>query len=156
LHAVAAPIATKIIDMKAYDGVDLRKQILSGLSPSDTVVDLCCGIGNSTAEWGVGVDTSNAFLTVGRIRSLISKRTFKRGNAETWGEDKSFDVVTCMFATHEMPRAARKKVLANALRIARKKVIFVDIDPKYEPSEAMLSGEPYVLEYQKNIDTDFR
>lgn len=55
-----------------------------------------------------------------------------------------------------MPRAARRKVLENAKRIARKKVIFVDIDPNYEPSEAMLSGEPYVLEYRKNINVDFR
>ena len=55
-----------------------------------------------------------------------------------------------------MPRAARIKVLANAKRVARKKVIFVDIDPKYEPSEGMLSGEPYVLEYKKNIDSDFK
>ena len=61
-----------------------------------------------------------------------------------------------MFATHEMPRAARLKVLSNARRIARKKVIFVDIDPNYTPSQAMLEGEPYVLEYRKNIDIDFK
>lgn len=35
-------------------------------------------------------------------------------------------------------------------------MIFVDIDPNYVPSEAMLAGEPYVLEYQKNIDRDFK
>ena len=93
------------------------------------------------------MDTSTPFLTYAKIRSIGSKQNFVKGNAETYGEDKSFDVVTCFFATHEMPRAARMKVLANAKRIARKKVIFVDIDPKYEPSEGMLSGEPYVLEY---------
>ena len=60
-----------------------------------------------------------------------------------------------MFATHEMPRNARLRVLANAKRIAKKKVIFVDIDPNYTPSETMLSGEPYVLEYQRNINNDF-
>ena len=60
-----------------------------------------------------------------------------------------------MFATHEMPRLARQKVLQNAKRIAKKKVIFVDIDPNYKPSETMLMGEPYVLEYQRNIDSDF-
>ena len=60
-----------------------------------------------------------------------------------------------MFALHEMPRSARLKVLANAKRIAKKKVIFVDIDPSYTPSEAMLEGEPYVKEYQRNIDIDF-
>ena len=40
--------------------------------------------------------------------------------------------------------------------MAKKRVIFVDIDPNYVPSEAMLAGEPYVLEYQKNIDKDFK
>ena len=78
-----------------------------------------------------------------------------KGNAETFGKFNQFDVVTCMFATHEMPRNARMKVLANAKRIAKKKVIFVDIDPNYTPSETMLSGEPYVLEYKRNIDIDF-
>jgi hypothetical protein len=28
----------------------------------------------------------------------------------------------------------------------------VDISPNYEPSFAMLAGEPYVLEYQENIE----
>lgn len=54
-----------------------------------------------------------------------------------------------------MPRNARLKVLANAKRIAKKKVIFVDIDPNYKPSDTMLAGEPYVLEYQRNINNDF-
>ena len=156
LHAVAAPIATKIIDIKAYNGVDLRKQILKDIPLSESVCDLCCGIGTSTVAWGTGVDTSDAFLTMARLGSVGNSSRFMKGNAETFGEDNSFDVVTCFFATHEMPRQARRKVFENAKRIARKKVIFVDIDPDYEPSEAMLSGEPYVQEYRRNIDYDLR
>ena len=58
--ALAAPLITKIIDMAAYDGVDIRKQILkdSGITSANSVVDLCCGVGTSTASWGTGVDTS--------------------------------------------------------------------------------------------------
>ena len=41
------------------------------------------------------------------------------------------------------------------MRIATKKVIFVDICPTYNAPKQMLSGEPYMLEYQKNIDSDF-
>lgn len=67
MSAVMAPIATKIIDYKAYDGVDLRKQILSTIPRTMSVCDLCCGIGTSTVSWGTGVDTSNAFLTMARI-----------------------------------------------------------------------------------------
>ena len=154
--AIAAPIATKIIDVRAYDGVDLRKQILKDIPLSESVCDLCCGVGTSTVAWGTGVDTSNAFLTMARLQSIGNSSRFVEGNAETFGDTNSFDVVTCFFATHEMPRLARRKVLANAKRIARKRVIFVDIDPSYEPSEAMLSGEPYFKEYRRNIDLDFR
>ena len=67
-------------------------------------MDLCCGIGSSTAAWGVGVDSSKAFLSMANIKGVANlKQNFKYGNAETWGESNSFDVVTCMFATHEMP-----------------------------------------------------
>ena len=106
--------------------------------------------------WGTGVDTSDAFLTMAKLKSVGNSSRFVKGNAETFGEDNSYDVVTCFFATHEMPRLARRKVFENAKRIARKRVIFVDIDPSYEPSPAMLSGEPYVQEYRRNIDFDLR
>lgn len=58
--AFVAPLATKLIDLSAYDGVDLRKKILSdaNITPDESVVDLCCGIGSSTAGWGLGVDSS--------------------------------------------------------------------------------------------------
>jgi hypothetical protein len=111
ISAVAAPIATKIIDIKAYDGVDLRKQILGDISQSESVCDMCCGIGTSTVKWGTGVDTSDSFLTMAKVKSVGTSQKFVKGNAETYGEYKSYDVVTCFFATHEMPRAARIKVL---------------------------------------------
>ena len=82
-----------------------------------------------------------------------SKLNFVHGNAETWGADDAYDVATCYFATHEMPRKARHKVLRNMLRIA-KKCIVVDISPTYKPSQMMLQGEPYILEYLKHMDED--
>lgn len=106
ISAVAAPFVTKLIDVAAYDGVDLRKQILmdSGITRKDSVVDLCCGIGTSTAAWGTGVDTSKSFLKMGKVKNILNpSMKFVEGNAETYGETNSVDVVTCMFATHEMP-----------------------------------------------------
>lgn len=87
--------------------------------------------------------------------------TFVQGNAETYGETNSYDIVTCMFATHEMPAAGRRRVLRNAARVARKGVVVLDIDPNFEatlkkkPQEgaAFLAGEPYVLEYLKKCET---
>jgi LPS O-antigen subunit length determinant protein (WzzB/FepE family) len=57
-----------------------------------------------------------------------------------------------MFALHEMPRSAQIKVIQNAINIANKEVVIVDISPDYIPSNLMLSGEPYLPEYLKNIE----
>ena len=106
MAAFAAPLVTKLIDLAAYDGLDLRKQILkdSNITRADSVVDLCCGVGTSTAPWGTGVDASKQFLNVANLKNALNPSiNFAEGNAETYGETKSVDVVTCMFATHEMP-----------------------------------------------------
>lgn len=55
--------------MAAYEGVDLRKRIIkeSNITRADSVVDLCCGVGTSTASWGIGVDASKQFLLVANL-----------------------------------------------------------------------------------------
>ena len=58
-----------------------------------------------------------------------------------------------MFAFHEMPADGHLKVISNALRVAKKEVVIVDISTDYEPSDLMLSGEPYINDYLKNIDS---
>lgn len=121
-------------------------------------------------------------------RFLRPDATFIFGNAESFGADRSADVVSIMFAMvctrpicfwtrivssrrfqtcvcvpqHEMPLAGRRRVLRNAMRLASKSVVVVDIDPDFsatlrqKPKQgaAFLSGEPYVLEYLKSMDDD--
>ena len=60
LHAAATPLFTKLIDKKAYSGVDIRKQIYDEIHGS--VCDLCCGTGFSTKPGQTGVDTSKEML----------------------------------------------------------------------------------------------
>ena len=178
IHAMLAPSITKLIDNRAYGGIDIRKDINKQLQSDGgynyTSVDFACGTGMSTHERSIGVDTSKEMLDIARYRTerpnylhkpppsySISNQTttndktlgrFFEGNVEGWGDDKSFDLVTCMFAFHEMPQYARQRVLQNAMRVARHRIVIVDISPDYIPSKSMLSGEPYVLEYLENID----
>ena len=156
VHASLARIATDTIDVLSYNGIPLRKQVLENhTTPEDTVVDLCCGTGTSTKYDSVGVDTSTAMIREATWRR--GKRgTFHVGNAETWGETNEFDIATLFFALHEIPRDARQRILGNAMRIARKKVIVCDISPQKQASHAMLSGEPYLLEYQKHLIEDLK
>ena len=143
VHALLAPIATRVIDRVAYGGRDVRRELLrEHVPPGATTVDLCCGVGTSTLD--VGVDTSPQMIEVAR---RLSPRVFHNGNAEDWGEEKSFDVATVFFALHEMPAEGRKRVIANACRLARDKVLVVDIAPHYTPLRMMEMGEPYVCDY---------
>jgi len=124
------------------------------IPPSAKVLDLCCGTGFSSTPWGntLGVDTSIPMLTMAKLRNPRLK--VQRGNAETYGEDEGHDIVTIMFGFHEMPQFARRRILRNAMRVARSHVLVVDICPTLVPTPMMLSGEPYILDYLANVDSD--
>ncbi|CAB9512982.1 Demethylmenaquinone methyltransferase [Seminavis robusta] len=80
--------------------------------------------------------------------------SFKKGNAEhTSFEDGSFDVVTIMYAFHEAPKKGRDRILREVRRVLSRGGVLavIDIATDYSPSASMLAGEPYVIEYQKNI-----
>ena len=117
-------------------------------------------MGFSTAQ--VGVDASAQMVRVARAGACDAEargappKRFEVGNAESWGEPACADVVTLMFALHEMPRAGRRAVLANALRLARRRVVVADICLDYAPSPLMLTGEPFVLDYLAHADADVR
>ena len=198
LHAAMAPISTKVIDMVAYDGQDVRAQVAKQLSKSvrssqAKVLDMCCGVGISTralreafpeSPMVVGVDTSPEMITMAnfltnhlgffkpiakffaqlkQIRFSKDARAterkfcrphFSMGNAEqTELPGQSFDLVTIMYAFHEAPKEGRDRILREAYRVLQPggTLDVVDISTSYTPSDTMLAGEPYVLEYQKNI-----
>ena len=82
--------------------------------------------------------------------------TYIRGNAERVIASRGqFDIVTIMYAFHEIPKIARYRILRETRRLLKPGGILavVDIHPRdYTPSPTMLAGEPYVIEYQNNIE----
>ena len=178
IHAKIAPYATKLIDNKCYNSVNIRQAILSSYNQEfyknnervPKIIDLCCGTGTSTAANQIGIDTSEPMLsearaTLSEARATLSdaratlsqgqknnKNTkFLKGNAENYGQLKEFDTATLMFAFHEMPNYAHHKIIKNAKRITKHDIIIVDINPNYSPSKIMLLGEPYLLNYKATI-----
>jgi ubiquinone/menaquinone biosynthesis C-methylase UbiE len=127
------------------------------------------------AEKVVGLDTSPQMIAMANfldwhirffrpVLALVSEKVstaataagsvFERGNAEgTKHPDKAFDLVTIMYAFHEVPKEGRERILTEAHRLLKPggTLAVVDITRDYRPSQSMLSGEPYVIEYQKNI-----
>jgi ubiquinone/menaquinone biosynthesis C-methylase UbiE len=208
LHASVAPLVTRIIDDRAYGGVDAREKIAKDLysavnKKNAYILDLGCGVGMSTralasafndAAFICGVDTSPEMVDMARyinknqsslnaIQDLFGDKSefaaaFTRlilevrrtasntaivpnclyaiGNAERILAPKDkFDLVTLFYAFHEIPFSARNRIMREARRLLKPggKMAIVDICPReYVPVESMLAGEPYVLEYQKNIE----
>lgn len=150
------------------------------------VLDLCCGVGTSTralrksfgdANNIIGIDTSKEMIAMAEVltgNNLIAKffrshdpthsagacdASYFIGNAEdTTLPDSAFDLVTIMYGFHEAPYSGRFRILREARRLLAPgaTLAVVDISPDYEPSPAMLAGEPYVIEYKKNIQSQLR
>jgi SAM-dependent methyltransferase len=87
--------------------------------------------------------------------SFAAQEKYAIGNAErTIFPSETFNLVTIMYAFHEIPYLARYRILLEVRRVLEcgGTLAIVDICPdEYKPSPSMLAGEPYVLEYQENI-----
>jgi ubiquinone/menaquinone biosynthesis C-methylase UbiE len=172
LHSLVAPYATKLIDDKCYNSVNIRQAILSKYNQDfynnyerlPKLIDLCCGTGSSTATNQLGIDTSLPMLraatlsaatlsaaTLSTAKAKATTTQFIKGNAENYGQPQEFDTATLMFAFHEMPNYAHHKIIKNAKKITKHDILIVDISPNYNPSKLMLSGEPYLLNYKATI-----
>lgn len=151
IHANIAPYITKFIDKNAYNGRNIREEVNNYLITkyhTPKVLDLCCGVGFSTLNYGI--DTSPQFIK--KARELYPNKKFEIANAENYKPTIQFDVVTCMFSFHEMPEDAHNLIIKNSLNIAKKEIIIIDISTNYKPSKIMLLGEPYVKKYQNSIN----
>jgi ubiquinone/menaquinone biosynthesis C-methylase UbiE len=159
MHAELAPTFTKLIDINAYNGRNIRQEIIDKLENSDNgsknkILDLCCGVGISTAQYGI--DTSPQMIN--KAKREYPNKKFVVENAENFWKSNhleffvNVDIITCMFAFHEMPEYAHKKIIDNSLRLASKEVLIIDLSPEYKSSKFMRDGEPYLLEYQNTIE----
>jgi ubiquinone/menaquinone biosynthesis C-methylase UbiE len=177
IHSLLAPYATKLIDDKCYNSVNIRQAILSNYNQDfynkhervPKLIDLCCGTGSSTATNQLGIDSSEEMLsaatlsaatlsaatlsaaTLSAAKAKLGATQFIKGNAENYGQPQEFDTATLMFAFHEMPNYAHHKIIKNAKKITKHDILIVDISPNYSPSKLMLIGEPYLLNYKATI-----
>lgn len=157
-HAQGAWFATWLIDQVAYGGINMREgfaQLLAQKYENGTkLLEIGCGVGTLTYELEkidhfdiVAVDTSREMIDIAQrcIQSPLSCL-----NGIDYNETVDVSVV-CM-VMHELPPCAHRELLRHVLNITALDVWVVDIDPDYQPSLTMLSGEPYVPKYLETIE----
>lgn len=88
-------------------------------------------------------------------KHLLHSCLFAQGNAERISllPPGAFDIITIMYAFHEIPMSARYRILREARRLLKEggTLAIVDIHQDLIPLPSMLMGEPYILEYLQNF-----
>lgn len=127
-----------------------RTLALEGLAiaPDSTVLDLCCGSGQTTRFWVnhsqnvTGLDASP--LSIRRAQGNVPQATFVEGWAEAMPlADNQFDIVHSSAAIHEMEPGQRQQIFTEVFRVLRPAGILTMVDfhapsnPVFWPGLAM-------------------
>lgn len=122
---------------------------LSGVSSSDSVLDLGCGPGivacafARVARTVVGIDATDAMLETAAREAQsqgLGNVRFARGDLyHSDLPDASFDVVSTRFVVHHLQRP--QEAVAEMARLARRVVVLTDVTPLAQRQEALNSLE---------------
>lgn len=108
----------------------MRRQVIATLHPlpSDaSILDVGCGTGRLLQQLAAarpgsrlaGIDMSDAYVRHASAR-LSGRAELSAGNAEQLPyPDASFDAVVSVFVFHELPKAVRRRVLGEMMRVLR-------------------------------------
>lgn len=163
VHAWSARLATAIIDVTAYRGRVMRREIASKAArsiPADAnVLEVGCGVGTLTNELEqvfsnvTAIDTSQEMLDAAEFTRRHATLLCLNGVDVPVVLGRDHDLIIVSMVMHEMPSTAYPEFI-NALIDAAPhgKVWIVDIHEDYKPSPMMQSGEPYVFDYLANIN----
>lgn len=138
------------------DSSNIRKLIIDAQGSNSKILDVGCGLGYSTSdsEGSIGIDVN--IKNIKKARKKFPNKKFRRSFINIKNPDEEYDIVTSMFFFHEIPQYLRKKILINAINIAKKRVIIVDIDPSYDATLSMSKNKPFLNDYFENIRDDLK
>lgn len=114
------------------------RQVAAGLiPPGATVLDIACGTGllcAALAEKGchvTGLDLSRRMVRYAETHRRSDEVKFILGDAADLSAfaDQEFDFATLLFLLHELPHETRRRVLAEALRVAGRALIIDSVSP---------------------------
>ncbi len=117
---------------------------LSGWQPGDRVLDVCTGTGELALAFArrgaqvVGVDIATRALECAAAKAVDPQPTWLEMDAtKLHFEDGAFDISTIGFALHHMLEPTQRRVLAEMVRVTRRKVVIVEphtpANPRLQP-----------------------
>jgi demethylmenaquinone methyltransferase/2-methoxy-6-polyprenyl-1,4-benzoquinol methylase len=108
----------------------------AGAAPGRRLLDLCTGTGEIAVRCArlgatvTAVDLTPSMLARARRKGAgLGVRFVEMDARRVAFADASFDAVLLSFALHDMPGAARRAALLEAVRVARERVVVLDYEP---------------------------
>jgi ubiquinone/menaquinone biosynthesis C-methylase UbiE len=108
----------------------------AGAAPGRRLLDLCTGTGEIAVRCArlgatvTAVDLTPSMLDRARRKGRrLGIRLVEMDARHLAFADASFDAVVISFALHDMPAAARRAALLEAMRVARERVVVLDYEP---------------------------
>jgi len=117
-------------------------------APGRRLLDVCTGTGEVALRCArrgarvTGIDLTPEMLLRAASKSVDGRFAAALMDARALGfADSTFDAVSISFALHDMPRPVRLKVLAEAARVARERLVILDYDlPEAHRRRAVVAG----------------
>ena len=132
----------------------VRKSVIDAQGSNAKILDVGCGLGFSTSDTpgSLGIDVNREAIEKAHI--MFPQKEFRLGVVGSWNHDIQYDVSTCMFYLHTIPKHMRERVIDTAKNTATKRVVIVDVCPEFQPNEYVLLEKPYLQDYLETCRDD--
>ena len=126
---------------------DIRKFVIDLQGKNKRILDIGCGIGDSTscASGSLGIDNKREAIDAASLKYPDKK--FKLGVITAWNPPEKYDITTTMFYLHKLDADKRKRIIDVAKKCAQERVVILDVSPDYTPTALMIKKKPYLLDF---------
>jgi SAM-dependent methyltransferase len=132
---------------RSYSCIDLRKFVIELHGKNKRILDIGCGVGDSTSyvSGSLGIDNNREAIDDAILK--YPDKNFRLGVISSWNPPEKYDIATTMFYLHHNDANKRKQIINVAKKCSQERVVILDVSPDYTPTAIMIKKKPHLLDF---------